>query len=142
MRSLFFLVILSLLVQGCGTQNWSARMPLDPIGASSLPETRASYSSRTVGFDGREEVHISAHPRDLQTYYYQTESGGITPVTVLVESTYEYHYTNNVRRYYSVPGYTIDPNGPKGGYIQGTIPLIPPEIPATQKMLHDKIKGK
>lgn len=142
MRSLILLFILGLLAQGCGTQNWSARMPLDPIGASSLPETRASYSSRTVGFDGREEVHQSVNRQDVQTYYGQTQSGAITPVTVVVESTYEYHYTNNSPRYYSVPGYTVDPDGSKGGYIRGTIPLIPPEIPATQKMLHDKIQGK
>lgn len=115
----FFVLILGLLTQGCGTQNWSARMPLDPIGASSLPETRASYSSRTVGFDGREEVHQSVNRQDVYTSYGITRSGGLVPQTVVVESRYETHYTNNHPVYYSVPGYTTDPRGPKAGTVYG-----------------------
>ena len=134
----FFVLILGFLTQGCGTQNWSARMPLDPIGASSLPETRASYSSRTVGFDGREEVHQSTYRQDVYTSYGINRSGGLVPQTVVVESRYETHYTNNIPRYYSVPGYTTDPRGPRGGYVSGYIPLIPSQIPNTQKRLIGK----
>jgi hypothetical protein len=129
MRSSIFgviVLILGILTQGCGTsgfmarQNWSARMPLDPVGASSLPETRASYSSRTVGFDGREEVHQSVNRQDVYTSYGITRSGGLVPQTVVVESQYETHYTNNIPRYYGVPGgYTTDPRGPKAGTVYG-----------------------
>ena len=121
MRTLYLVLVFTLgvLTQGCGTQNWSARMPLDPIGASSLPESRASFSSRFVGLDGREEVHQSQYRQDVYTSYGINQSGGLVPQTVVVESQYETHYTNNYPRYYSVPGYITDPRGPKPSVIYG-----------------------
>lgn len=121
MRTLHFVLVLILgfLTQGCGTQNWSARMPLDPIGASSLPESRASFSSRFVGLDGREEVYSLQYRQDVYTSYGINRSGGLVPQTVVVESQYETHYTNNYPVYYPVPGYITDPRGPKHSVVYG-----------------------